>query len=116
MAKRIIILDRSRSDENEFKYLLWVGVPAARQGFYADPNAKSVYVGATVAENLALQNGSIAEKSAIINTPVDTTQAGLKVHLERLWDAFQAEVNSVNQWKNYGTFFDGTTWTNGGVN
>ena len=65
----VIILERDASD-NEFRYALWADVPTVRQTFYANASAKSALLGATTADNTALQNGSVVEQVGSQRVPV----------------------------------------------
>ncbi len=116
MAKRIILLDRQPGPRLMVKFVMWVDVPAARQSFYAMRQADgSAYKEATAAETVALTTGQMAELVDEISVEPGTTIAQVKSQLEARWAAFQAEVNAANPWQNYGTFWDGTAWTNAGV-
>lgn len=110
MAKRIIILEQV--DARQYRYALWADVPAARQASYAAKAKPTVYVMATQAEKDAITNGQIAERVDVLQA---TTVAEAKQMLIDLWNAWQAEVTAANVWSRYGTYWDGTSWTAGGV-
>lgn len=116
MAKRIIILEHLRSDVNTVQYVLWAVVPPTRKLFYADPNAVSAYRDTTPSEIIAIQDGSVTEKIFSIQVKEGTTKPQLKSLLESLWSKYQDEISTINPWKNYGTSWDGTVWSNEGVN
>lgn len=115
MAKQIIILDQVSGPSTSFRYLFWAAVPLARQPFYANPGAKSIWTGASAAENTALQLGQVVEKGDVYSVPTGATIAAIKASLQTMWAAYQATITASNHWSQYGTFWDGTTWTTGGV-
>lgn len=112
MAKQIIILDSN--EKGRMRAAFWLTVPASRQPFYANASAASAYKDATTLENTAIQTGSIKEE---IGTFVvgGMTNAQIRTMLQTELATRQAAVNAWNPWVRFGTFFDGTTWTNGGV-
>ncbi len=112
-SKRIIILEQQ--DTNTYRYAMWADVPAARQVFYADANAVSAWKDAQTADNTALQNGSVVERTAIFSVPATDSLNAIKARLQDLWTAFQNDVTNNNHWSKYGTFWDGTSWTGAGV-
>ena len=116
MARKIIIQERlgEPSDFN-FKFVLWADVPAARQSFYADVNKTTTVKDALAAELLAIRQGQILEKQNSASFPAGTTGNQIKTDLIAKFNQFQSEVNSLNPWQFYGTFWDGTIWTNAGA-
>lgn len=120
MAKRVIILERlPMNGRLAFRYAMWADVPSARQAFYADPNAKSVWTGATAEENAAIASGAVLEQVAEYQdrTSLATeTIADVRAALQAAWTAFQNQVTNADvKWSRYGTNWDGTTWTAGGA-
>jgi hypothetical protein len=113
-TKNVIILERLRpaSEAMSFRYALWADVPAARQEFFARSGG-SRFSGATAAENDAINTGQVAERIEDMSVDKAATVAQIKAALEARWNDFQAEINR-NQWDVYGTFWNGTTWTNQG--
>lgn len=115
MAKKIIVLD-ARADgpgqQIEINLALWADVPTARQPFYADPNAVSAFRNATNAELTALRNGSVVERVVTIRVDPGGTLAAIRQAAEEAFATFQDEITNRNQWRRYGTFWDGTSWTN----
>ena len=112
-AKRIIILDRNQG--GRFGYALWADVPATRQSFYADVNKKSVWLGASVAENGDIAAGRVVEDVNEAALPPGTPIVQIQNFLEQQWADFQTRITNANPWNRYGTFWDGTTWTVGGA-
>ena len=115
----LIILDRPEPDNpNVYRYVLWADVPAARQPFYAvlaGPTFASAWKDAIAADNTALQNGSVVEKVDTIQVPSHATLGQIRVFLQDKWAEYQAAITASNPWQRYGTTWDGTTWTAGGV-
>lgn len=112
MARQVIILDQTGlpSDAN-YNVAFWLAVPATRQSFYANATATSRVIGATAAELLAIQTGSVYEvvlqSRHAANTPLVAIEAGLAAQ----FSALQAALNNQNPWALYGTSWDGATWT-----
>ena len=109
---KIIVLE---TNGNEISYAFWADVPAARQIFYADAGKASVWKDATAADNAALQNGSVVEKTDSIVFEPSAGAPRIRQELEALHNRFQNKITAHNPWNRYGTVFDGTAWTNGGV-
>ena len=112
---KIIILDRTPSDANEYHYLLWVDVPISRQPFYAKTPAISAWKDALPLDLLALQNGSVVETVQTQRVPAGATLAQVQAFLQQRWTDFQNDVANTNPWVRYGTTWDGATWALGGV-
>jgi len=111
---KIIILDKDANDP-VYRYLLWADVPAARQPFYANASATSAWTDATAGDLAALQNGSVVERQGELRVPSGSTLAQVQAFLQARWSEFQNQVTNDNPWVRYGTTWDGTTWTAGGV-
>ena len=112
---KIIILDRARSDANEYRYVLWVDVPIARQTFYANTGATSAWKDALPADLAALQTGSVVEIVQTQRVPAGATLPQVQAFLQQRWMNFQNDVANTNPWVRYGTTWDGATWIVGGV-
>src|SRR5262245_61691808 len=121
MAKKIIVLNTSsmesagNAQNRVVNAIFWVDVPVARVSSYANASLVSAYKDASAAENLALQTGSVTEKSFTKEYPVGTTLNSIKTDLEAELVKFQAFTNDYNPGKFFGSFFDGTTWTTQGT-
>jgi hypothetical protein len=117
MAKKIIVLERMQAPPGvvAFRYALWADVPATRQNFYANADAKSAYKDASTFELQALQAGQVAERVGEGRWPQGTTVTQIKAFLVSAFNDWQSEVNGRNDWDRYGTFFDGAAWTDAGV-
>lgn len=112
MAKRVIILD---SVGTLYHVVLWADVPVARQPFYAAQGARSQWNGASQAEHDAIASGAVAERVIEFNLFSGEGLAAVRARLQATWQAYQDEIAVHNSWARYGTFWDGTTWTAGGV-
>lgn len=95
----------------DYSAALWADVPASRQSFYANAAAKSVWSGATAADNTAMQNGSVVETVISQRVPAGTSIAQIETFLQNHWQTFQNQINNSNPWNHYGSTWDGTTWT-----
>ena len=113
MAKQIVILEKLDSDT--YKYALWAAVPVARQSFYTKIGAVSEWKNASVAENTAIAAGQIVEKVETINVPAGSTLGQVQAFLQTRWTDYQALITANNPWVRYGSFWDGISWTAGGV-
>ncbi len=115
MAKQIIILGQVPGATLTFEYALWLAVPAVRQAFYAKVGAVSVWPGASKTENAAIAAGQVTEVVRHQGWPTGTAIATIKAALQAEYAALQAQIAALNCWAQYGTFFDGVNWTQGGV-
>lgn len=122
-AKRVIILDRLLDAERhtgegtsqQWRYVLWADVPVARRPFYANPMAISAWKDASPADLTAIQTGIVTEHVGTLFVPPSAIPTDVRAALQTEWQTFQDQVNMVNPWIRYGTFWNGTTWTAGGV-
>ena len=109
---RIIVLDH---DDRNFNYLVWAAVPTARQPFYADANKVSAWKGALAADNADLQMGRITETAHSISMPEGAKYEQVLAEMVSVANLFQTKITDFNPWDRYGTTWDGTSWTAGGV-
>ena len=112
-SKRIIILDNFEG--TKYHVALWADVPATRQSFYASSGVVSAWTGAAAADNTAIASGAVAERVIQYDAGQAESLATIRVNLQATWTAYQAYVTAWNPWARFGTFWDGTTWTAGGV-
>jgi hypothetical protein len=108
---RVIVLAQDPSDVNTYGVVFWADVPAARQTYYANPNAKSAWTGATTADNTNLQTGTVVEQSFTQRVPPGTAIGQVEAFLAQAWTDYQNQINAYNPWIHYGSTWDGTTWT-----
>ena len=105
--RRVIVLERIAGG---VRYALWAAVPPAIQAHYRGARA-SVWGGASEIENRAIARGEVAESVGVLAGYPGTAGRG---DLERLWERYQAAVTADSEWVDYGTSWDGATWTAGG--
>jgi len=107
----IIVLAQPPDDPSSYTFALWADVPAARQRFYANPNAKSAWLDATSQDNLNLQGGEVVETIVTQRVPAGTSISQMQVFMQSVWSSYQAQINAANPWVRYGSTWDGTTWS-----
>jgi len=112
MAKQIVVLETTA--KNRLRVAFWLSVPVARQPFYADSNKKSRYKDATAGELSAITSGAVAEQVGEF-TVDGLTITQVRALLSAEFTKRQNDINTYNPWSRYGTSWDGTTWTSGGV-
>ena len=113
----IVILERTSVNPPTISFVMRADVPVARQPFYADTLKVSAYTGILAADLTALRAGQVIEM-------VDSfgyggmTLAQIKAALIQKQTDFQANVTAdaaFNPWKFYGSSWDRSAWTAGGV-
>jgi len=124
VPKQIIILEKMEdagAARLRYRVAFWCAVPVPFQPFYAKPNFVSAWKtisglgGPIQAEVDALRAGSVVEIVQPYDVDGNLTLAQVKADLQAVFTALQAQVTARDPWDRYATFFDGTTWTNGGV-
>lgn len=116
MAKQIIILERvNEPSDNSFRVGFWASVPAARIAAYANANAVSAFKNASAPEIAAIQAGQVVEMVFTASYPAGTALAFMTADLISQFNAYQASITAKNPSQRYGTFYDGTSWTNAGT-
>jgi len=113
---RVIVLDAPAGNTEEFNYLLWADVPAARQTYYANAAATSAWRGANGTDLTNLQSGAVVEQQGRYHRQPNANLAAIEAALQVIWQAYQDQITAYNPWQRYGSTWDGTTWvvTNGG--
>lgn len=112
MARQVIILDTATTPWGamDVRFVFWFAVSAGKQ--YPNPQATSIYRGATSTELAAIQAGTVFEQADRIQYPAGTLIAAIQSDLQTRWTAantaFQAATNP-NQF--FGASWDGTSWT-----
>jgi hypothetical protein len=118
MAKKIIVLETGNPWQGQLSvtYALWATVPANLQVKYVQTTDwKSAYSSATTAEIDAIRAGSVTEKVGNTNVPLGTGVPVIKGILLDAFNTFQDSVTNDNRYQYYGTFYEGTVWTTGGL-
>lgn len=114
--KKIIILEHINfPSDQDFRYCLWADVPTARQPYYATPTFVSAYKDATAEELTALRSGAVVEQVGVIPRQAGATLAQIRTDLIGRFTVFQNSITNYNPYDRYGTSWDGTSWTTGGV-
>jgi len=113
MAKKIIILERANiPSDMDFNYVFWADVPASRQSYYANPNAKSAYKDATTDELTALQSGAVVETRGLWSSQIGQSIPQIKSALVAAFTVYQGHITNDNPVPYYVTYYDGSAWTN----
>ena len=113
MAKQIIIL--GRPDNNRFTVAYWLQVPVARRPFYANTDAVSQYKNIDSQELTDLKAGVFVEQVEEHGYGEGMTIGQIQASLIQEFNRKQTAVSNKNSWNRYGTFYDGASWTAGGV-
>lgn len=116
MAKQIIVLERldEPSDLN-FNVAFWLVVPGTRTAFYADATKTSLYKDISAQELSDLRAGLFTEKVQKVSYLSGQPLAFIRNDLQVKFTNLQNELNNQNPFVRYGTYFDGNSWTTGGV-
>lgn len=114
MAKKIIILEKLENDLS-FRAAFWAVVPVARKPYYANASATSQYKDISAGELTSLQDGSLVEKVDVYNYASGTAIGAIQADLISKYNDFQSSITNFNSFQRYGTNWDGTSWTAGGV-
>lgn len=110
--KRIIVLTKNGSEsEVTYSVLFWFsitsGIRTQSAGSLWVPNGSSV--GASAAENTAIQNGTVLEESQSFTFPVSTPVADIENVLLQAWTNRNTQINGVGPNQFYGAFNDSVT-------
>lgn len=108
-SKRIAILDKTPTHWN---YILWADVPSGQEIKYQSPLNTSRYQGATPTDILALRNGTVVERFSQL--PGSLSLAAAEAAMQDAWTAFSSAITAGAEYMDYGTWWNGTTWTSGG--
>lgn len=113
MIRRIVLLERVGlpSIDRTWRVAFRLTVPEPRRRFHVNPTATSAHIDASAEEVSALQSGEIVEVVDTLTAPQGVTDEQALAMLEGSHARRQAEIDARNAWSNYGTSWDGTTWT-----
>jgi hypothetical protein len=114
MAKQIIIMTK-HAEFAQYRVAYWVPVPVERQPFYVSPTKVSEWKGASSLENQDLQTGAVVEIVETVSVPEGASVAEMQAVVLDRYNVLVAEITTKNQWGRYGTYYDGSSWTLGGV-
>lgn len=113
MPKQIIVQSQSTS-ETEVIYNVLFWFPITKQpvtqtaGSSWTPSGTSL--GASSAENQAIQAGTVKEEGHSYVFPINLAVANIEAFLQQAWANRNAQLNGQGANQFYGSFFDGTTW------
>lgn len=112
MARKIIVTKRIDNPSYiEVNRIFWLDVPVARQAFYANPSATSQAPNVTALELTAIQTGAVNERTGVTSFTAGTVLGAIGTQLVTEYGAAQAALTNINDYKFYGSSWDGTTWT-----
>jgi hypothetical protein len=109
----IIILQISPGSTGDtvFNYLYWIPISTAAA---IPTTSSSAWTGATVAENQAIQNGTILEENRIGTAFASMTLGQIETNLVNGWNTENTRISNLqNPMQYYGSIYDGTSWTLG---
>lgn len=112
-TKQIVVLDESSNGTQvNYRVAFWFAVtlnPVPQTaGSVWVPSGTSV--GAAVAENTAIQAGTIKEELQSFSFPVGTPVTAIEAVLQQAWVKRNAQINGQGANHFYGSFYDGTAW------
>jgi hypothetical protein len=106
MAKQIVVLGVSQSATSlSINAVFWFPITSGA----LPRTAGSAWVGASPAENAAIQAGTVLEEGYGDSFPVGTTTVAIKDILNKAWTQRQNALNGVGPNTYNGIFFDGAT-------
>jgi len=125
MAKKIIILTKKQTQNYlEVSYLFWLTVPSGQIPFrvlpiqyntHGDVISPSVYKSATAGEITAINAGQVVEQQGMTSYSSNVTNNQIAADLIAKFNVAQTSLSNAIDFNYYGSFWDGTTWTMGGV-
>lgn len=112
MSRKIILLDRLAlgATDEMYRVAFWLTVPVERRPYYADPGKTSVVKNITADELGDLRAGQFVEMVETLNRPPEATEEQAEAMLEMSFLRRQADLNALNPFDRYGTYWDGETW------
>lgn len=113
-TRRIVILERvAEPSDYNFKYILRANNLSKLKDFFKA--STSLLKDASPDELAEVQAGLVVEIQDIANYKEGTDLLTIEQDLERKLISFQDQINSRNPFKLFGSSFDGTSWTIGGI-
>ena len=112
MTRKIILLEREAlgTIDETYRVAFWLTVPEERRPFYANPAATSVVKDVTQEELGDLRAGRIVEQVTTLNKPQGATEEQAEAMLAGSFLRRQAELQDLNPYDRYGTYWDGEAW------
>jgi len=112
MARQIIILNQpGLPSDLRYRVCFWLSVPQSRWPYYANPEFTTQFLGASAAEITALQQGQVWEQVEDVPFQKGTGMAAIATALEKRYAELQDFITNQNPWNRYGSYYDGTSWT-----
>ena len=103
MAKQIIILDEVSNGTNvSVNTAFWYPIAS---GLRVQTNG-SIWSGASAAENLAIQTGTVREEIQSFTFAIGTPAATIKSVFLQVWTARNAQINGIGPNQHFGIFYD----------
>lgn len=112
-TKQIVVLDEGTSETQvSYRIAFWypITVNAVPQTAGSVWVASGTSAGASVAENSAIQAGTIKEEVQSFSFPVGTPVSAIEAVLQQAWAKRNAQINGQGANQFYGAFYDGTAW------
>lgn len=112
-TKQIVVLDEnSNGTEVFYRVAFWYPITASAvpqtAGSVWVPSGTSV--GASAAENTAIQAGTIKEEVQSFSFPVGTPVAAIEAVLQQAWAKRNGQIAGQGANHFYGAFYDGAVW------
>ena len=110
--KRIIVLTQNVSEsEVNYSVLFWFSITSGMRTQTAGSQwvANGTSVGASTAENQAIQAGTVLEEAHSFTFPVSTPIADIEAVLLQSWTNRNTQINGIGPNQFYGAFNDSTT-------
>jgi hypothetical protein len=106
MAKQIIVLGVSQNDTSQnISCVFWYAINSGLR----TQTAGSLWIGASAAENQAIQSGAVLEESQSFSFPVGTLAATIKDVLNKAWTQRNSALGGIGPNTFNGIFFDSVT-------
>lgn len=113
MAKKIIVLPQSTDGIMvSYSVAFWYPITSTPrpQTNGSAWIASGTSLGASTAENQAIQAGTVQEELKGFSFPVGLATAAIEAYLQQYWTNRNAQINGIGGNQYYGVAFDGTTW------
>ena len=112
-TKQIIVLDQSSSELSvSYRVAFWypITLNAVTQTAGSVWVASGTSLGASAAENTAIQTGTIREEVQNFSFPVGTPVSAIEAVLQQAWAKRNAQIAGQGANQFYGNFWDGVSW------
>lgn len=114
--KKIIILEKVlQTNYFEVRCLFWLAVPAKQQTYRVDTTIVSQFKGISATELQDLKDGKVFEIEYRGSYPSNASNNSIASDLQSKYAIEQTKLNNDKKFNLYGSYWDGTSWTMGGV-